>query len=230
MIDINFDVYSDTPKGKDPDSFSPKLREYHKLLWSKKLPSGRMFNLSDNVPRKLYHKSDLGEFLISSDSIGHTYRSTKVMSRIVKQVPSNEMNDFFSLCSTIGAYIIFPANKVNNKMTINGSRGLNRNIRDRFDLTLECIRLFYLKESSPLYETLNRYVSFFRLFETFRGYVDFFLLQDLVNQSYNSVKFWIPFSEFGSNPLPENLSDYKVYMENISIFIKARNIRIKQSI
>ena len=67
MIDINFDVYSDTPKGKDPDSYSPKLREYHKLLWSKKLPSGRMFNLTDNVPRKLYHKSDLGEFLISSD-------------------------------------------------------------------------------------------------------------------------------------------------------------------
>ena len=39
-IDINFDVYSDTPEGKDPDSFSPTLRKYHKILWSKSLPNG----------------------------------------------------------------------------------------------------------------------------------------------------------------------------------------------
>ena len=230
MIDTNYDVYSDTPKGRDPDSHSPTLRKYHQLLWSKELPSGNIFTLTDKVPRKLHHNSDLGEFLISSDSIGHTYRSTKVMSEIVKKVPSKEMDDFFSLCSTIGAYMVFPANKVNNKMTINGSRGLNRNIRDRFDLTLECIRLFYLKQKSPLSETFDRYTLFLGLFQNFKGYVDFFLLQDLVNESYNSVKFWIPFSEFGSNPLPENLKDYKVYMENISIFIKERNIRIKQSI
>lgn len=63
---------------------------------------------------------------------------------------------------------------------------------------------------------------------SFKGYVDFFLLQDLVDKTYNSVKFWIPFSVFGSNPLPESLSDYKVYMKNISIFIKARNKRIKR--
>ena len=42
-------------------------------------------------------------------------------------------------------------------MTINGSRSLNRNIKDRFDLTLECIRLSYKNEINPLYDTLNRY-------------------------------------------------------------------------
>ena len=99
MIDVNFDVYSDTPKERDPDSHSPTLRKYHQLLWSKELPSGNIFTLTDKVPRKLHHNSDLGEFLISSDSIGHTYRSTKVMSEIVKKVPSKEMDDFFSLCS-----------------------------------------------------------------------------------------------------------------------------------
>ena len=35
-IDINFNVFSDTPKGKDPDSYSPTLRMYHQKLWSKK--------------------------------------------------------------------------------------------------------------------------------------------------------------------------------------------------
>ena len=38
-IDIQFDVYSDTPKNKDPDTNSPTLRKYHQALWVK-LPNG----------------------------------------------------------------------------------------------------------------------------------------------------------------------------------------------
>jgi len=49
MIDINFDVYSNSPKGKDPDSYSPKIREYHKFLWSKKLPPERLLIPSSEV-------------------------------------------------------------------------------------------------------------------------------------------------------------------------------------
>ena len=72
-IDINFDVYSDTPEGKDPDSFSQTLRKYHKILWSKSLPNNKEFNLNLDIPKLLHHKSALGEFFLSSDSIGHTY-------------------------------------------------------------------------------------------------------------------------------------------------------------
>ena len=161
IIDINFDVYSDTPKGRDPDSYSPTLRSYHKILWSKDLPNGVRFDLDDNTPRLLHHKSELGEFLLSSDSIGHTYSRVKSMSHIINQIPSEEINSFFSTCSTIGAYIIFPAKKVDNQMTINVSRGLNRSIKDRFDLTLECIRRFYINERSPLSDTFQRYSSLF---------------------------------------------------------------------
>ena len=46
-IDITFNFYSDTPSGKDPDSFSPTLRAYHKALWSKELSDGQVFELSD---------------------------------------------------------------------------------------------------------------------------------------------------------------------------------------
>ena len=63
-------------------------------------------------------------------------------------------------------------------MTINGARGVNGKIKDRFDLTLECIRRHYTSEKSPLSDTLQRYSPFFNLFENFQGYVDFFLLQD----------------------------------------------------
>ena len=40
LIDTSFDFRTDTPVGQDPDAYSPTLRQYHKLLWSKALPSG----------------------------------------------------------------------------------------------------------------------------------------------------------------------------------------------
>lgn len=44
MIDIGFDMRSDTPPGKDPDAYSPTLRRYHQLLWSKPFPTARRSN------------------------------------------------------------------------------------------------------------------------------------------------------------------------------------------
>jgi len=83
-IDINFDFYSDTPPKRDPDSLSPTLRKYHKILWSKTLPNGELFNLVDTNPEAyLYHKSNLGEFRLGSDAITHSYRSTKKMAHII---------------------------------------------------------------------------------------------------------------------------------------------------
>jgi len=93
----------------------------------------------------------------------------KKTAHIVDQIPSDEIDSFFSLCSTIGGYIIFPAKKIDNKMTTNVSRGLNPSIKDRFDLTLECIRRFYLNENSPLSHTLRRYSLFFSLFQILKG-------------------------------------------------------------
>lgn len=77
-IDITFDMYSDTPEGGDPDASSPTLRSYHKYLWSKPLPNGVIFKLSDDGPKpNLYHQSELGNFKLSSDAITHSYRNTQ---------------------------------------------------------------------------------------------------------------------------------------------------------
>ena len=84
MIDITFDVYSDTPISKDPDSSSKTLREYHKILWSKELSNGISFELDTNTKQLLHHKSSLGEFYLSSDSICNTYSKAKNMQDIVK--------------------------------------------------------------------------------------------------------------------------------------------------
>ena len=226
LIDINFNFYSDTPKGKDPDSFSPTLRRYHQILWSKNLPSGFKFYLDLNTPRLLHHNSELGEFFLSSDAFGHTYSNVKKMAYVIDKIETKVLNSFLSICSTIGAYIIFPSKKINNKMTINGARGVNHKIQDRFDLTLECIRRFYLKKNSPLTDTFNRYSSFFNLFQDFKGYVDFFLLQDLVDENYLTIKFWHPFESFDNPPLPKNVSEYHVYRNNLIKYIHKRNNRI----
>ena len=226
-IDISFNVYSDTPEGKDPDSFSPTLRSYHKILWSKKLPNGSFFSLDETIPLRLHHKSKLGEFVLSSDSIAHTYSNIKNTKNIIKKIDTQELINFVSLCSTIGGYIIFPSERINNQMTINGARGVNKKIRDRFDLTLECIRRYYNEEDSPLNETFKRYKQFFYLFETFQGYVDFFLLQDLVSNDYSSIKYFIPFESFENYPLPNDIEEYQQYKYNLSKFVLARSQRMK---
>ena len=232
-IDITFNVYSDTPSGKDPDSYSPTLRSYHMFLWSKPLPNKVNFALTDKTPKLLHHQSDLGEFFLSSDSIGHTYGGgptgykVKSVSHILDQVAPDEIERFFNVCCTIGAYIIFPSKRIDNKPTINGARGLNHKIKDRFDLTLECIRRYYKNEDSPLKNTLSRYSKFFNLFESFQGYVDFFLLQDLVNENYSKVKFWLPFNSFDNSPLPTSVDEYIFYSKNLTNLILARNQRIQ---
>ena len=225
MIDINFDFYSDS-YGKDPDGYSPTLKKYHKILWSKSLPNGKMFNLRDNkAGAYLYHKSELGQFFLGSDAITHSYKHHKRKKWLTRQIPE-AVNGVFSAGSTIGGYIIFPNKTINKKQTINGARGCSGKIDDRFDLTLECIRRFYLGLHSPLYDVFLRYHDFFGLFRDFRGYVDFFLLQDIVTEDYRQIKFYLPFDNFMSAPKFHNVKDYLIYQERVIDFINKRNSRI----
>ena len=226
IIDVNFNFYLDTPKGKDPDSYSDTLRRYHKLLWNKPLPNGTLFNLDLKTPKILHHKSQLGEFYLSSDSLAHDYSKWKSTEHIIKKIPKTEIENFFNLGCTIGGYTIFPSNRIDNQMTINGSRGINKKIKDRFDLTLECIRRFYLNEDSPLLETLSRYKDFFKLFDDFKGYVDFFLFQDLVQSNYSSINYFLPSNNFNNSPIPNDIHEYKVYRKNMTEFINKRSKRI----
>ncbi len=226
-IDTTFDVRLDAT-GPDPDNSSPMLRSYHKVLWSKALPNGKPFLLADTVSGAyLYHDSDLGKFFLSSDSVMPSFRTWKRFAHIREQIPTKELDYFQYMGSTIGGMMIFPSKKIEGKQTINGARGRNGRIGDRFDLTLECIRRYYLKNNSPLYDTFLRYKPFFALFGDFRGYVDFFLLQDLVSADYSSVQFFTPFDNFTSAGMPNNVASYLAYKERSIDFIHKRNQRIK---
>ena len=230
-LDIYFNFYSDTPPNKDPDSHSPTLRKYHKMLWSKPLPNGNSFDLIDTKSGiYLYYRSNGEEFYLGSDAITHSYKTVKRLSNIISQVPAERVDSLFSIGSTIGAYIIFPSNRINNQMTINQARGVNSKIWDRFDLTLKCIRLFYENKESPLFTVFQRYTEFFNLFCDFKGYVDFFLLQDLVSSNYSSIRYHLPHKDFTDPPLPQSVDEYLKYRENTISFVKARGQRMLETI
>jgi len=227
-IDINAPVYIDA-NGRDPDTYSKKLHKYHTLLWNKQLPNGEVFNLVPSLSAPYYFKTPLldNKFIFSSDAIIHTYSRRPSMSKIVNKFSKDEINEFLDLASTAGAYIIFPANKINNQPTINMIRGMHPRIDDRFDLTLECIRLWYLGGDSPLYKHIDRYKEFFELFVNFKGYVDFFLLNDLVDENYEKVNFWLTFVDFSKiKPIPRDEKEYRYYMKKVTKFVNARNKRI----
>jgi len=227
FIDTAFDVRTDA-NGKDPDKNSLTLKRYHKLLWSKPLPTGEFFNLVLGKSGSYLHfKSTFYEVSLSSDSIGHSYGDVKKMSKVLEGIPLADVESFKSLNSTVGGFIIFPGKKVDGKKTINQERGTNYLIADRFDLTLECIRLHYEKQASPLSQVLERYGDFFQLFETFSGYVDFFLLNDLVDSEYKKISFYTEIDEpFISKPLPSSRDEYLKYRRNVMTFITKRNLRI----
>jgi len=227
QIDTTFDFRSDTPSGKDPDTYSPTLRKYHKLLWSKLLPSGVFFELVDTTPRVyLHHQSVIGEFWLSSDAVVPSFTRESKIAHIIEQIPKEELDFFNTIGYTIGGMMIFPGNRIGRKMTINGARGFHPRIKDRFDLTVECIRRHYLGESSPLGETLERYADYFGLFQNFRGFVEFFLLQDIVTDDVSAVKFFAPFDDFKTSPIPSTTKAYITYKDLAVEFIKARNRRI----
>ena len=127
---------------------------------------------------------------------------------------------------TIGAMMLFPGNRIEGKWTINQARGCLPKISDRLDLTLECIRRYYLGQRSPLGETLARYRGFFALFNSFSEYVNFFMLQDLVTGDCSAVMFFMPFDDFKTPSVPKDGDSYRVYRRLSIEFIEARNRRI----
>lgn len=223
-IDLNFNFYTDSG-GRDPDLFSPTLKEYHRFLWSKELPNGKVFDLNP-LNGYLTHESTLGKFIVGSDAITNSYRHHKRKQWLIKEVRS-ECDHLFDSCCNISSYIIFPKNKINNQQSINQYRGINRFIDDRFDLTLECIRRFYLGQKSPLFDTLSRYSSFFELFVNFEGYVNFFFLQDLLTKD-GLVNFFLDFDDFKKWEF-KCKDDYIYYSDKVIQFTKGRLQRIKNS-
>ena len=237
-IDTTYSFEGDYEKDIDPDGQNPILSRWHKILWGKSLPYNKGFFTLD-IKRDsyfyLYHNSDLGEFFLTSDAMINEYHDYqlngryKEMQLIISQFSKEDFKPFCHTITTIGGYIIFP---IKNGYTINQARGCNSKISDRFDLTLECIRLYYDNKINasinPLGETISRYGSFFKLFTDFKGYCDFFFLQDLTLNNYSKINFFLPFDGFLRNAKPSSVEEYNIFKNKSIDFISKRNNRIEQ--
>ena len=148
------------------------------------------------------------------------------MGGLKKVIPDFKkyMEIFIHKSYTIGGEIIFPM----RRNSINQMRGINPMIKDRFDLTLECIRRYYNRENSPLSKTLEKDKAFFDLFIDFTGYVNFFFLNDLVTEDYNKVNCWCGKMDFKGSGLPKTLEEYIRFIEFEMDFLEKRNCRIKE--
>lgn len=241
-IDVNYSFTEDSPHywdnyweryhglgGSivDPDSKSKTLREYNRLLWSRSLPNGQTMDLGkENSPYLKWNDTYFG-----SDSIIVSFRYERNYP-FIKSV-ADSMSDFQNFirnyileACTIGGKIIFPSFSGG----MNQSRGCNRRICDRFDLTLECIRRWYLGIDSPLNDAIERNRFFFEWFVDFKGYVEFFFLQDMVDDNMGSVKLWYETELFVKNPIPDTIADYLAFIGNELEFVRLRNSRIKDYI
>ena len=243
MIDISFDFTTDSKGywdgfwdrneglgygGADPDKDSSTLRNYHQLLWSKELPNGEYMNLQKGKYAD-YDYLTWKDFRFGSDSIIVEMRYTQYRS-VIEQVfdivgdYKKYYEDILRKSYTIGGMIIFPK----HPSSMNQMKGTNKYISDRWDLTMECIRKYYLGEDSPLYKTILRDKDFFDMFIDFKGYVDFFLLQDCVSEDYSKVDVWCGDLSFEKSGLPETVEDYFIFIEKEFKFLEKRNQRIKE--
>src|SRR5205823_8216697 len=111
----SFDFRTDA-SGKDPDAYSPTLRRYHKLLWSKALPSGRLFDLDDTVRAVyLHHSSELGEFVLCSDTVIPSFTRWVSLRRITELFTEEENEAFRTIGYTIGGMMVFPGNRIDRR-------------------------------------------------------------------------------------------------------------------
>lgn len=242
MIDVHFDFTSDTPRywegfwerkdgiglGKnDPDSRSRMMREYHSIVWSKQLPNGEMMEL---VPDGRHHYLKWKDMGFSSDSITASFRyyGNPVIDEVKKVVPDYRafVENYLHKAYTIGGAMIYPDGLKN----LNTSRGCHPRIKDRWDLTLECIRRHYAGEESPLTKVMERDRAFYDLFVDFKGYVDFFLFQDLVTEDYSRVKLWLDTPLFETYPMPKDVETYLAWIDSQLDFVEKRNRRIEESV
>ena len=173
------------------------------------MADGRLSLSSDSIMSIYWHwtgknyplkqSSELMELIISekySDKLKEAIENMKKTICRENEKNFSEYKYFLWLylqkSNTIGGYIVFP--KHDN--SINQERGKSQKIRDRFDLTLECVRRYYLnpenltEEHNPLFYTLKKSEffdkdkEFFKMFGSFKNYIDFFCLQDWVNDNY----------------------------------------------
>lgn len=177
-------------EGRDADSCNPDLRVAMNKLYGEKFDFGIIkdnkvfWSHSDKI-----HCSPDGNS--SYTSLYGNYIGKMPFRKNVVENFDSIAKEIYNLSCSIAGEFFFPCERIDNKWTINQTRGMLSSISDRIDLTLRDIKYFYDEkvEDYPLKDVLNRYKDFFSKFGDFKGYVDYCLLQDFCKENYE-VDLW----------------------------------------
>ena len=236
MVDFTFNYKKDDGVGdRDPDKYSLQMKKDHCELWSKQLPVANYgkLELTPQWDRIIAYVNG-AYFDFGCDSITNCYcnRDSTAELRKDKEVVAL-IEQYKEADYVIGSSLIFPLHRDDGKVrwTINQARGCLRKISDRIDLTLECIRVFYLDKNqwTPLRSCFINYSRFFDWFGDFENYVKFFFLDDLVSKDYKTVVGFTDALDFEHAMPTSSIEEYKEYIRRNIEFIKKRNKRIKDN-
>ena len=207
------------------------------MLWSKSLPDGRLLQLSTpSWSAYLQVASLAGRWTLGSDNFATTHANAlPTSSRALDSFADGHLCDF----CTIGGYIVFPnglaqhvptsVNGSVRRWSLNQARGMERRISDRFDLTLEAIRMFYSgvvhRSENPIGDVLEAYRWWFDLFgrgaEGFLAYADFFFLTPMLD-SRGLVKPFGPLTLAFADALPSgDEATYRAYVADQRAFVSS---------
>ena len=232
---------------KDPDAHSARMRTYHQGLWSgRRLPgqSGRQLSLTPLdtglVDSSLAPFFGLEEGLyLKSDRTLPTWSAWNNTAQLREDPALNRrIQAAYPVFDNMGGTVLWPGRKIAGGQSLNQARGFSQKwrIADRLDLTVECIRLAYNgrcgSDVNPLGPALTRYWPFFELFGDFQGYIDFWLLNDLLVEGKEQVRFFLegtnPYDFTSDRPFPTTVAEYGRYLDNAQDFVLKRNERMSQ--
>jgi hypothetical protein len=228
----------------DPDGYSSQLRKSHQRLWTKPLPDGQSLEVSARLWADYLRVTSIpGNWTLGSDIITSIHsKAEPVDSQALHGFANGHVCEF----STIGGYMVFPnqiaqqvppqPNPAVRRWSINQARGMDGRISDRFDLTLEAIRLLYegtvdLSEN-PIGDVLGAYRWWFDLFgqgvDGFLAYAKFFFLTPMLDPQ-GRVKPFAPLALGFDDALPRNdATAYRAYVAAQRAFVSRRNELISE--
>lgn len=242
-FDLSFDYETDKPARTSPDADrdSPRLRLDHELLWTKPLRSGVTFAPAAPSIRRvgylIWSDGSGAQHWYGSDSITHSYTkwaTPKALVEVKAALSEEQRALYLSPQYTIASSTIWPV-RSKGLPTINTARGFGptgRVLRDRIDLTLECIRRHYEGVDNTLASVLTAYGDFFTLFDGFAEFTEFFHFQDLIRPDFSAVRSLMRPDEvlaqrdFEQEATPTTVEEYVAYREATLEFITRRGDRM----
>jgi hypothetical protein len=183
--------------------------------------------------------SEPPEWSLGSDNFATTHTSS--LPDLATAIPGYTKGHVHEFC-TIGGYTVFPnglsqtrpTKQSARRWTLNQARGCDPRVSDRFDLTLEAIRLYFAgitnRVENPLGDVVDAYGWFFDRFgrgsEGFQAYVDYFFLDPFVTRG--RVRPLYCGSLDYADALPREASEYHSYIEGQRQAVGQRNKLIAQ--